>query len=458
MAPSPRTAPVALARVLPRGGALPRCAWDARHRGIVVLLWAHVGALVVIATVRDRPFAACVLAPGIVAACALAASWPRLSRVARASIATLGLLASCALLIDDFDGLIEAHFHFFVVIAVVSLYQSWRPYLLGIGFVLVHHLVMGTLMPSRVYNHPMAMHDPWLFALVHGGAVLAESLACLVFWKLTEEALDAERANGEALATSNAELTAANTAVADLVAMLSHDLRVPLAVLIGHSEIALDSWSELTSAEQLEYVHKVYRSGQNLHSMLEDTLTVSVIDGAGVDPRPAPTRIDTAVRDALAALPGPQPEVDLTGLEPHLTALVDRGHLGQVLTNLFTNALKYGGGRVAVSATSCGGQVELSIRDSGPGVPAAFVPRLFERFTRAEEVRGGVQKGTGLGLYITRSLLRANGGDISYRATPGGGATFCIQLRCAEPVGDAVRSRLGRVETRSTVSSPQSAT
>lgn len=437
MASLPRFSWAAWAHALPRGGALPEHAWDARHRGVVVLLWMHVVVLVVIGVLRDRPFAACVLAPAAVAVLAAAASWARLSRIARASMATLGLLVSCAVLIDDFDGLIEAHFHFFIVIAVVSLYQSWRPYLLGIGFVLAHHLVMGTLMPHRVYNHPMTGHDPWLFALVHGGAILAESVACLVFWKLTEEAVDAERANGEALARTNAELTAANTAVADLVAMLSHDLRVPLTVLIGYSEMALESWPQMTHAEQVDFVRKVGHAGQNLHTMLEDTLAVSAIDGDGVDPRPVPVRVDEAVRGALANLPEPPPDLDLEGLAA-LTVLVDRGHLGQVLTNLLTNAVKYGDGRLAVSTASDDDDVLLRITDSGPGVPPAFVPQLFDRYTRSDEARRGGQKGTGLGLYITRTLLLANNGDVTYEATPGGGATFCVRLPPAGRTDDEV--------------------
>lgn len=276
---------VHLAAAVPHGGALPEQAWAARHRGIIVLLWVHVVALVAIGVVLDESLAIWVLAPGLVAAFTVAAMWERLSQNARASMATLGLLSGSAILIGFFDGLIEAHFHFFIVIAVVSLYQCWRPFFLAVGFVLAHHLVLGTLMPEAVYNHAMAMNDPWLFALVHGGAVVAESVACLVFWGLTEDALTAERANGVALERSNAELTTANSKVADLVAMLSHDLRSPLTVLIGYSKLALETWPEMSQAQQLDFVGRVSRTGHALHTVLEDTLAVSVIDGDGVAPR-----------------------------------------------------------------------------------------------------------------------------------------------------------------------------
>jgi signal transduction histidine kinase len=422
-----------LAAAVPRGGALPARAWRARHRGIVVLLWAHVVGLAAIGVAVGEPIVTCVLAPGIVATLTAGAMWGRLSQTVRALMATLGLLSSSAILVHLFDGLIEAHFHFFLTVAVVSLYQSWRPYLLAVGFVLVHHLAFATLIPDHVYNHPMAVHHPWVFALVHGGAILAESVACLVFWRVSEEALDAERVNREALERANVELTRVNSAVADLASTLSHDLRTPLVVLVGRSEWTLETWPDLTEADRLEFVHKVNRAGRRLQAMIEDTLTVSALDGGGVEPRPAPVRVDAAVREVLAALPGPLPEVDLDDLEA-CTALVDSGHLSQVLTNLLTNAVKYGGSRIAVTTGTDARHVHVRVVDFGAGVPAAFVPRLFDRFSRSEEARGGTQTGTGLGLYISRNLLAANGGDLSYEATPGGGATFCLRLPLAASV------------------------
>jgi len=415
---------------LPRGGVLPEGAWQARHRGICALLWVQVVALSLIGLLRHEPLMIWLLEPEIVAAFTVAAMWGGFSQTVRSSMATLGLLCCSAILIQFFNGLIEAHFHFFVIIAVVSLYQAWTPYLLAVGFVLVHHLLTGTMAPELVYNHHMAHEHPWLFAGVHGIAVLAESAACLVFWRVTEDALDAERANGEALERSNIELSQANRAVADLVAMLSHDLRVPLAVVIGYSEMALESWPKMSEEAQIDFVRKVSVAGQRLHAMLDDTLTVSALDADGVDPRRVPVRVDDAVRAVLAALPDPLPAVDLGQLEP-VTALVDRGHLDQVLANLFTNAVKYGGGSFAVHSRQDGDSVCVEIRDNGLGVSPDFVPQLFDRFTRAEEARAGLQKGTGLGLYITQSLLIANAGAIRYEATEGGGASFSLRLELA---------------------------
>lgn len=167
-----------LLELLPRGGALPEESWRTRHLGIVLLAALHVPALLAVA-LWQRPDATSFVGTAGVALLTLAAWRLPVRRTALASLATTALLLSTALSIHVFDGLIELHFHFFVVIAVVSVYQLWTPYLLALGFVLAHHVVMGLLMPMHVYNHPAAMAHPVWFAMVHAAFVLAESVACL---------------------------------------------------------------------------------------------------------------------------------------------------------------------------------------------------------------------------------------------------------------------------------------
>ncbi|PWN02366.1 two-component system response regulator [Nocardioides silvaticus] len=191
---------------LPRGGVLSDGAWRARHRGICVLLWLHAIVLSVASVLSQQSLAHGAADASAVGWLALAATTPRFGRRLRSASATLGLMTSSALVVHLTGGLIEAHFHFFVMVAVVALYQAWLPYLLGLAFVVAHHSVVGTIAPHAVYNHAAAADNPWLWGLIHGAFVLAESAACLVYWRASEAAVDRERAARVEAETAHREL------------------------------------------------------------------------------------------------------------------------------------------------------------------------------------------------------------------------------------------------------------
>jgi len=121
------------------------------------------------------------------AVCALAAAHPALGRRARSTAAVLGLITASAVIVHLSGGVVEAHFHFFVMIGVITLYQDWLPFGLALGFVVVHHSVLGLLAPHDVFNHAAAVRSPWKWALIHGAFVLAASVAYLVNWRLSEQ-------------------------------------------------------------------------------------------------------------------------------------------------------------------------------------------------------------------------------------------------------------------------------
>jgi PAS domain S-box-containing protein len=101
-------------------------------------------------------------------------------------LASLGLITASAVLVHLSGGYIEMHFHFFVMVVLIALYQDWIPFLLAIGYVVLHHGVVGVLMPTAVYNHPAALAHPWQWAAVHGAFVLAASIASIVSWRIYE--------------------------------------------------------------------------------------------------------------------------------------------------------------------------------------------------------------------------------------------------------------------------------
>ena len=418
---------------LPRGEQLPDATWRSRHRAINGLLWVHVAVLPFVGVWRGQDLGHTLLEVALVAGFALAAMVPTAPRAVRASMTTIGLMLSSATLVHFYSGLIEVHFHFFVMIAVVSLYQSWAPYLVGVSFVLLHHGVLGTLAPDLVYNHPAALGHPFLFAAVHGGFVLAESVACLAYWRASEQALAAERHERAEAEAANAALARANGEISDLVGMLSHDLRTPLSVVNGFTSLLQERWHEMTDERRTELLARITAAGHSLQSMLDDALSITALDSDAWAPEPQPVRLDQAVRDVMQMLADPLPETDLTGLRP-ATAYVDPGHLHQVLANLITNAGKYGAPPYRFTSAQAGDRASVTVVDSGEGVPEDFVARLFERFARADSHRAGAHKGTGLGLYISRRLAVANAGELRYDAAPtqGLGAAFTLDLPAAE--------------------------
>jgi len=167
----------------------------------MVLLWVHVAAIPLYGMYRGNSFLHAWADTGLVAVAALVAGFARLGRVASSSVAAAGLMICSGVIVHLSGGMIEAHFHFFVMIPVIALYEAWPPFTLAVAYVLVHHGVMGTLNPQGVYNHPAARERPWLFAGVHAGFFAFASIACIVNWWLHERARLASQSQARLLGT-----------------------------------------------------------------------------------------------------------------------------------------------------------------------------------------------------------------------------------------------------------------
>jgi diguanylate cyclase len=168
--------------LLPSGQLLTPEVWARRHRGIVWLLWLHVAGIAAFAVARGNGLEEA----SLVALFALPAAHPAMGRRARSAAAVLGLITSSAMIVHLSGGVVGAHFHFFVMVGVITLYQDWLPFGLALGYVVVHHTVLGLVTPTDVFNHPAALRAPWKWALIHGGFVLAASVAYLANWRLSE--------------------------------------------------------------------------------------------------------------------------------------------------------------------------------------------------------------------------------------------------------------------------------
>jgi diguanylate cyclase (GGDEF)-like protein/PAS domain S-box-containing protein len=184
---------------LPTGIPLPEDQWARRHRAILVVLWLHVPSLVVMSLVRGNGLIHSLFEGTIVATFAILGTQATVGgRRLRAIATAAGLVASSAVLVHLAGGVVETHFHFFVVVGIITLYQDWAVFVTAILFVAGHHGLMGALYPHDVYNHGAAWNNPWKWAGIHAAFVLAASAAQIAAWRFAEDQY--RRAEAELLA------------------------------------------------------------------------------------------------------------------------------------------------------------------------------------------------------------------------------------------------------------------
>ena len=170
---------------LPRGRTLPDRAWRPRHHALLAVLWLHVAGLTAYALAQGHdPGETVAEALGLAAIAAAATVVP--NRRVAASLVAAGLMTGSALVVHLSGGVIEAHFHFFVVLALVALYEDWVPFLVAIGYVTLHHGLIGAIDPEAIYDHPDAIANPWKWTAIHVAFVTAAAVAGAVAWRLNE--------------------------------------------------------------------------------------------------------------------------------------------------------------------------------------------------------------------------------------------------------------------------------
>ena len=172
---------------LPRGQSLPKNVWRRRHNGILWMLWAHVVALFVFGLIQKVDPLHVAAEVAIIALCAWAARRDELGTRMQSCIATSGVMISSAVFTHLSGGYIEVHFHFFVMLGVIGLYQDWLPFGLSLAWVLLHHGVVGAIDPESVYNHADAIRYPWKWSAIHALFVTGASIVNVLAWKLSED-------------------------------------------------------------------------------------------------------------------------------------------------------------------------------------------------------------------------------------------------------------------------------
>ena len=183
---------------LPSGVRLPQAEWEQRHRWIIRLLWLHVPIIVIygFATGNGAVHNVGECLPTAFMGFLGTRKW--IDRRSRAMLTGLGLMIASAVLVHLSGGVTEMHFHFFVMLGVISLYQDWQPFLVSIAFVALHHGVMGVLRPEDVFDNPVAWRSPLLWAGIHAFFVLCAAAVSITSWGIVEAGHRRSRAQLEA--------------------------------------------------------------------------------------------------------------------------------------------------------------------------------------------------------------------------------------------------------------------
>jgi signal transduction histidine kinase len=221
---------------------------------------------------------------------------------------------------------------------------------------------------------------------------------------------------------------------ADFVSLVSHELRTPMAAVIGAARTLQQRWRELSPDQRESFLELISGETSRLAELISDVLDTSRIEAGTFTFRFRDVDLGALVRDTVATAQHGQDEVRLLAnvYDPLPEVRGDAERLRQVLTNLIDNAIKYSpaGGEVEVRAYPENGRVRIDVRDRGPGIAKEDQKLIFEKFGR---ISGGdsSRPGTGLGLFIARSIAEAHGGGLEVHSAPERGATFTLEL----PVG-----------------------
>ena len=264
--------------LLPEGRRLPDAVWQRRHRMIVRFALIQAVGLGLLAWAWGHGFYGAADVTLLVAAPLIVAVVPEIHRKVRAAASTVSLIGASVALVQLWEGVTEAHFHFFVMIGVVSLYQDWLPFGIALVMVIAHHGIAGTIAPHAVFGTHAAQHDPWLWAGIHGLFVLAASVAHLAAWRLNEEQVLQDRLTGLANRTSLEETATRLLTGGGAVSLLVLDLDdfKDLNDTRGHA-----AGDELL-AVVAERLRGCVRSGDVVARLGGDEFAVVVPDGARV--------------------------------------------------------------------------------------------------------------------------------------------------------------------------------
>lgn len=221
----------------------------------------------------------------------------------------------------------------------------------------------------------------------------------------------------------------------EYVSLISHDLRAPLSVMLGHADLLRRKLSRRSDEAPYRSAEAIFGSGQRLNAMIQDLVDSARLESGRLALSPTPLSLPALVADTIRRTVGPVAagRVQLRIEDGDLDVLADAERLSRVVTNLVANALKYSSADrpVVVTVARRGDEARCAVQDWGVGIEPDKLPRVFERFFRAQP--DSKVEGLGLGLYIAKLIVDAHGGRVWVESEAGSGSTFGFDLPLLDP-------------------------
>jgi signal transduction histidine kinase len=404
---------------LPHGDRLDDASFEERHRILTWFLALHLLPLYLLGLWQHQGAAHAALELAVPALMTVVATRKFIGRRNRGLAVTAGLVWTSAVLVHFSGGTIEAHFHFFIILGFISLYQDWVTFLWTIVYTLISHGVMGTIEPSTMYNHQAAINSPWKWAAIHAAAVAVAAVGQLLAWRFAES----ERRRTAALAQNLAkEQSSHRESLSRLYVNLARrnqsllDLQIALIDELERTQEDEQALSRLFGLDHL--TTRLRRHTESLLVLAGEQTSrswsapVSVYDVA----RAAAGEVANYERVQVTV----DPEVRVPG-----RMVADLTHL---LAELIENAVTYSPPKTTVKITgrNISSGFAVVVEDHGLGMEPEALDEANQRLAQAPMVEAGTERQ--LGHHVVARLAAKHGLQVGLRPNPEGGTRAAVVL------------------------------